>query len=83
MVDVLDELQLTELVRSIFGLSALGDATILAEACHLTRFASARAAVKHYGLAPREKSSGTNTGRTRLPGQRRPGLRAAVWRAIW
>jgi hypothetical protein len=48
------------------GLSALGGATILAENVDLTRFASARAVVKHSGLAPREKTSGTYTGRTRL-----------------
>ena len=83
MVDVLDKLQLTELVCSIVGLSALGGATILAETGDLTRFASARAVVKHSGLAPREKSSGTYTGRTKLTGQGRPGLRAAAWRAVW
>src|SRR5664280_2179981 len=83
MVDVLDELQLTELVCSIVGLSALGGATILAETGDLTRFASARAVVKYCGLAPRERSSGTYTGRTRLTGQGRPGLRAAAWRAVW
>jgi transposase len=83
MVEVLDELQLTELVCSIVGLSALGAATILAETGDLTRFASARSVVKHSGLAPREKSSGTYTGRTRLTGQGRPGLRRAAWRAVW
>jgi transposase len=83
MVEVLDELQLTELVCSIVGLSALGAATILAETGDLTRFASARAVVKHSGLAPREKSSGTYTGRTKLTGQGRPGLRRAAWRAVW
>src|SRR5664280_1569100 len=83
MVAVLDELQLSELVCSIAGLSALGGATILAETGDLTRFASARAVVKHSGLAPREKSSGTYTGRTKLTGQGRPGLRTAAWRAIW
>src|SRR5664280_3855313 len=83
MVEVLDELQLTELVCSIVGLSALGGATILAETGDLTRFASARAVVKHSGPAPREKSSGTYTGRTRLTGQGRPGLRRAAWRAVW
>jgi transposase len=83
MVAVLDELQLTDLVTSIIGLSALGGATILAETGDLTRFASARAVVKHAGLAPREKSSGTYTGRTKLTGQGRPGLRAAAWRAVW
>jgi transposase len=83
MVEVLDELQLTELVCSIVGLSALGGATILAEIGDLTRFASARAVVKHSGLAPREKSSGTYTGRTKLTGQGRPRLRSAAWRAVW
>ena len=33
--------------------------------------------------APREKLSGTFTGRTRLTGQGRPGLRLAAWRAVW
>ena len=35
------------------------------------------------GLAPREKLSGAFTGRTRLTGQGRPGLRLAAWRAVW
>ena len=70
MVAVLDELQLSELACSIVGLSALGAATILAETGDLTRFASARAVVKHAALAPREKSSGTYTGRTKLTGAR-------------
>jgi len=83
MVAVLDELQLSELVCSIVGLSALGGASILAETGDLTRVASARAVVKHSGLAPREKSSGTYTGRTKLTGQGRPGLRTAAWRAVW
>ena len=39
--------------------------------------------VKHAGLAPREKLSGTFTGRTKLTGQGRPGLRLAAWRAVW
>ncbi len=34
-------------------------------------------------LAPREKLSGTFTGRTKLTGQGRPGLRLAAWRAVW
>jgi transposase len=55
----------------------------LAETGDLTRFASARAVVKHAGLAPREKSSGTYTGRTKLTGQGRPGLRRGAWRAVW
>jgi transposase len=83
MTGVLDELKLTELVTSIPGLSAVGAAAILAETGNPSRFATARALVKHAGLAPREKLPGTFTGRTKLTGQRRPGLRLAAWRAVW
>ncbi len=83
MVEVLDTLDLTELVTSIPGLSAVGAATVLAETGDLSRFATGRAVVKHAGLAPRENSSGKHTGRTRLTGQGRPGLRLAAWRAVW
>ena len=83
MVEVLDELQLTELVTSIHGISAVGAAAILAETGDPHRFATARAMVKHAGLAPREKASGTFTGRTKLTGQGRPRLRVAAWRAVW
>jgi transposase len=83
MVSVLDELQLTELVTSIPGLSAVGAASILAETGDPTRFATARALVKHAGLAPRENLSGSFTGRTKLTGQGRPSLRLAAWRAVW
>ena len=54
MAAVLDELELTELVTSITGLSAVGAAAILAETGDPRRFATARAVVKHAGLAPRE-----------------------------
>ena len=83
MLTVLDELGLTGLVTSITGLSAIGAAAILAETGDPNRFATARALVKHAGLAPREKLSGTFTGRTKLTGQGRPGLRLAAWRAVW
>ena len=83
MTAVLDELELTELVTSITGLSAVGAAAILAETGDPNRFATARALVKHAGLAPREKLSGTFVGRTKLTGQGRPGLRLAAWRAVW
>jgi transposase len=83
MVTVLDELQLTELVTSIHGVSAVGAAAILAETGDPHRFATARAMVKHAGLAPREKSSGNFTGRTKLTGRGRPRLRVAAWRAVW
>jgi transposase len=83
MTSVLDELELTELVTSITGISAVGAAAILAQTGDPRRFATARALVKHAGLAPREKLSGTFTGRTKLTGQGRPGLRLAAWRAVW
>jgi transposase len=83
MLTVLDELQLTELVTSIDGVSPVGAAAILAETGDPKRFVSARALVKHAGLAPREKLSGTYVGRTKLTGQGRPGLRLAAWRVVW
>jgi transposase len=83
MTAVLDELKLTGLATSIPGLSAIGAAAILAETGDPRRFTTARALVKHAGLAPREKLSGTFIGRTKLTGQGRPGLRLAAWRAVW
>ncbi len=82
MLAVLKELQLTELVTSITGVSAIGAAAILAQTGDPHRFATTRALVKHAGLAPREKLSGTFKGRTKLTGQGRPGLRLAAWRAV-
>jgi len=83
MTVVLDELELTQLVTSITGLSAVGAAAILAETGDPRRFATARGLVKHAGLAPREKLSGNYVGRTKLTGQGRPRLRVAAWRAVW
>jgi transposase len=83
MTGVVDELGLTALVTSITGLPAVGAAAILAETGDPCRFFSGRALDWHAGLAPREKLSGTFTGRTRLTGQGRPGLRLAAWRAVW
>jgi transposase len=83
MTTVLDQLGLTALVTSIDGLSPVGAAAILAETGDLTRFTSARAIVKLAGLAPRERLSGTFTGKARLSGAGRPGLRTAAWRAVW
>ena len=83
MVAGLDQLELTTLVTSITGISPVGAAAILAETGDPRRFATARALVKHAGLAPREKLSGNFTGRTKLTGQGRPGLRLAAWRAVW
>ncbi|MEV6603163.1 IS110 family transposase [Kutzneria sp. NPDC051319] len=73
----------TTCVTSIVGLSAVGAAAILAETGDPTRFTTARALVKHACPAPRERSSGTFTGRTKLTGQGRPNLRLAAWRVVW
>jgi len=83
MVAVLDELQLTGLVTSIHGISAVGAAAILAESGDPRRFTTARALVKHAGPAPRQRQSGTYTGKTKLTGKGRPRLRVAAWRAAW
>jgi transposase len=83
MTAVLDELELTELVTSIPGISPVGAAAILAQTGDPRRFTTARALVKHAGLAPRERLSGAFVGRTKLTGQGRPGLRLAAWRAVW
>jgi transposase len=84
MLCVLDELDLTELVTSITGLSAVGAAAILAETGEIRRFLTARALVKHAGLAPRGEALGKNfTGRTKLTGKGRPGLRLSAWHAVW
>lgn len=83
MVAVLDDLELTELACSIDGLSPVGAAAILAETGDLNRFTSARAVVKHSGLAPREGKWGTFSGRARVTGGGRPLLRAAACRAVW
>jgi transposase len=83
MVEVLDELDLTGLVTSIHGLSAVGAACILAETGDLNRFATARAVVKHAGLCPRDNRSGAFHGETKISGRGRPSLRLAAWRAVW
>jgi transposase len=83
MTAVLDELGLTTLATSIHGLSPVGAAAILAETGDPHRFATARALVKHAGLAPRQRQSGTYTGQTRLTGKGRPRLRAVAWRSVW
>lgn len=83
LVEVLDDLDLTRLVTSIDGLSAVGAAAILAETGDLSRFDSARAVVKHAGLCPRENTSGSYAGKTTISGRGRPLLRVAAWRAVW
>jgi transposase len=83
MAAVLDELDLTDLVCSIDGLTAVGAAAILAETGDPTRFGSPRAVVKHAGLCPRDNASGSHQGKTSISGKGRPGLRLAAWRAVW
>ncbi|UUO01269.1 IS110 family transposase [Mycolicibacterium novocastrense] len=83
MVEVLDELNLTELVTTIPGLSVVGAAAMLAETGDPTRFDSPRALVKHAGLCPRENASGTFRGRCQISRRGRPRLRLAAWRAVW
>lgn len=83
MVDILDDLEITEYVTSIPGVSAVGAAAILAETGDPTRFDSPRALVKHAGLCPREDASGNKIGRSRISKRGRPGLRLAAWRAVW
>jgi transposase len=83
MVAVLDDLDLTGLVTSIAGLTAVGAAAILAETGDPVRFASPRSLVKHAGLCPRDNASGGYQGKTSISGRGRPGLRVAAWRAVW
>ena len=83
MIDILDELDITSLVRTLPGLSLTGAATILAETGDPSRFTHARAWVKHAGLCPRANESGNYQGHTRTSGRGRPRLRTAAWRVIW
>jgi transposase len=83
MLDVLDALELTNLVTTIDGLSAVGAAAILAETGDPARFDSARTWVKHAGLCPRANESGNFAGQTKTSRRGRPGLRTAAWRAVW
>lgn len=83
MVEVLDALELTGLVTTIHGLSAVGAAAILAEAGDPDRFDCPRTWVKHAGLCPRANESGTFKGQTKTSGRGRPDLRTAAWRAVW
>ena len=80
---MLDELELTDLVTSITGISPVGAAAILAQTGDPRRVATARALVKHPGLAPPETLSGAFVGARKLTGQGRPALRLAAWRAVW
>ena len=82
MVEVLDELGLTELVTSIPGVSAVGAAAMLAETGDPTRWMSPRALVKHAGLCPRDNTSGTFSGRSRICGAAGPGAAGRLARGL-
>lgn len=83
MVAVLDDLELSAIVGSIPGLSAVAGAAILAETGDPDRFASASAVVKHAGLNPSQNTSGAFRGETRISRRGRSDLRTAAWRAAW
>jgi transposase len=82
MAAVLAELGLSRLA-GIPGLTTVGAAAILAETGDPRRYDSSSSLVKHAGLAPAENTSGTFCGQARISRRGRPGLRLAVWRAVW
>jgi transposase len=82
MVSVLDELGLSRL-GDIPGLTATGAAAILAETGNPRRYDSSSSLVKHAGLAPSDNTSGALCGQAHISRRGRPGLRLAVWRAVW
>ena len=82
MVAVLAELGLSRL-GEIPGLTAVGAAAILAETGDPRRYDSSSSLVKHAGLAPSENASGGFAGQAHISRRGRPGLRLAVWRAVF
>ena len=82
MVEVLDELELTELVTSIPGVSAVGAAAMLAEPGDPTRFDSpARSSTRR--AVPARQCQRHFSGRSRISRRGQPRLRLAAWRAVW
>jgi transposase len=82
MVTMLGELGLARL-GGIPGLTAVGAAAVLAETGDPCRYDTSSSLVKHAGLAPAENASGAFEGQPRISRRGRPGLRLAVWRAVW
>jgi transposase len=82
MVAVLGELGLARLA-GIPALSAVGAAAILAETGDPRRYDSSSSLVKHAGMSPSDNASGTFLGDAHISRRGRPGLRLAVWRAVW
>jgi transposase len=82
MVTVLGELGLARLA-DIPGLTATGAAAILAETGDPRRYETSSSLVKHAGLSPAGNASGAFEGQEHISRRGRPGLRTAVWRAVW
>jgi transposase len=82
MAAALDGLGLSRLA-DIPGLTATGAAAILAETGDPRRYDSSSSLVKHAGLSPASNASGAFEGQEHISRRGRPGLRLAVWRAIW
>ena len=82
MVAVLGELGLARLA-DIPGLTAVGAAAILAETGDPRRNETSSSLVEHAGLSPAGNASGAFEGQERISRRGRPGLRTAVWRAVW
>jgi len=82
MAGALDELGLSRL-SEIPALSAVGAAAILAETGDLHRYDGSSSVVKHAGLSPSGNASGGFLGDAHISRRGRPGLRLAVWRAVW
>ena len=82
MVAVLGELGLSRL-GEVPGLTAVGAAAILAEAGDPRRYDGSSSLVKHAGMSPAGNASGAFEGQARISRRGRPGLRLAVWRAVW
>jgi transposase len=83
MLELLDHMGIAEVAGSIPGVSAVSVAAILAETGDPSRFSTARAMVKHAGLAPVDNSSGNYNGAATISRRGRPTLRLAAWRAVW
>jgi transposase len=82
MAAVPGELGLSRL-GDIPGLTAVGAAAVLAETGDPRRYDSSSSLVKHAGLSPAENASGAFEGQAHISRRGRPGLRLAVWRAVW
>jgi transposase len=82
MVAVLAELGLSRLA-DIPALSAVGAAAILAETGDPRRYDGSSSLVKHAGMSPAGNASGAFSGQAHISRRGRPGLRLAVWRAVW